>query len=137
MKNRVGRPNNFKNPDEMLNAFNEFVKYTKEQKRYKYQLSQRSGEMIPEKLEIPLTLEGFNVFCFERYGLVKQYFVNQDKLYDEFITICTYIKEQIRQDQIIGGMVGQYNANITARLNGLVEKQELNISEQPLFAENT
>jgi hypothetical protein len=30
----------------------------------------------------------------------------------------------IRNDQIDGGMVGQYNSSITQRLNGLVEKTE-------------
>jgi hypothetical protein len=83
-----------------------------------------------------LTLEGFNIFCFERYGLVKHYFKNQDNLYNEFIPICSYIREEIRQDQIEGGMVGQYNASITQRLNGLVDKQEVNVSEQPLFLDN-
>jgi len=31
----------------------------------------------------------------------------------------------IRQDQISGGMVGQYNPSITQRLNGLVEKSQV------------
>jgi hypothetical protein len=30
----------------------------------------------------------------------------------------------IRNDQIDGGMVGQYNPSITQRLNGLVEKTD-------------
>jgi hypothetical protein len=30
-------------------------------------------------------------------------------------------------------MVGQYNPSITQRLNGLVERQETTIKEQPLF----
>jgi hypothetical protein len=31
----------------------------------------------------------------------------------------------IRQDQIEGGMVGQYNPSITQRLNGLTEKTDV------------
>jgi hypothetical protein len=40
------------------------------------------------------------------------------------VTICTHIKEIVRQDQIEGGMVGQYNPSITQRLNGLKEQTE-------------
>jgi hypothetical protein len=46
------------------------------------------------------------------------------RLYDDYMTICSRIKEQIRQDQIEGGMVGQYNPSITQRLNNLTDKQE-------------
>jgi hypothetical protein len=44
--------------------------------------------------------------------------------YNEYQPICSRIKEQIRQDQIEGGMVGQYNPSITQRLNNLTDKQE-------------
>jgi hypothetical protein len=133
---KIGRPKNFETPEEMLKAFQDYKNHTKLNPRYRYQLSQRTGEMVEEPLQVPLTLEGFNIFCFERYGLVKHYFKNQDNLYNEFIPICSYIREEIRQDQIEGGMVGQYNASITQRLNGLVDKQEVNVSEQPLFLDN-
>jgi hypothetical protein len=50
--------------------------------------------------------------------------------------ICSYIKREIRTDQINGGMVGQYNASITQRLNGLTEKTETTVTmEMPLFPE--
>ena len=45
-------------------------------------------------------------------------------------------REEIREDQIIGGMLSFYNPSITQRLNGLVEKQETSITiEQPLFGD--
>jgi hypothetical protein len=50
------------------------------------------------------------------------------------VTICTHIKEIVRQDQIEGGMVGQYNPSITQRLNGLKEQVEQTNIEQPLFS---
>jgi hypothetical protein len=64
------------------------------------------------------------VYCFENHSCVKQYFDNPDKRYNDYITICSYIKDIVRQDQIEGGMVGQYNASITQRLNGLAEKTQ-------------
>jgi len=73
----------------------------------------------------PLTMEGFEVYCY-RVGLtVEHYFRNQNGSYDDYCTICSHIKREIRTDQIEGGMVGQYNPSITQRLNGLTEKTDV------------
>ena len=48
-----------------------------------------------------------------------------DDRYERFSTIRSRVKKVVRQDQIEGGMVGQYNASITQRLNGLTDKQEI------------
>jgi hypothetical protein len=40
------------------------------------------------------------------------------------------ILDEIRNDQIEGGSVGQYNASITQRLNGLTDKQEIKTEEK-------
>jgi hypothetical protein len=61
------------------------------------------------------------------------YFANSRGRYKKFSSICRAIKEQIRQDQIEGGMAGMYNPSITQRLNSLVEKTQTTIIEQPLF----
>jgi hypothetical protein len=61
------------------------------------------------------------------------YFANSRGRYKKFSSICRAIKEQIRQDQIEGGMAGMYNPSITQRLNNLVEKTQTTIVEQPLF----
>jgi hypothetical protein len=115
--------------------FKAYKSHVKENPRYKYVMNQRSGDMIAEPLECPLTLEGFEIYVLNKFGFhVEQYFKNQDKLYQDFIPICTHIRKEIRRDQIEGGMVGQYNASITQRLNGLTEKVESTIiTEQPLF----
>jgi hypothetical protein len=64
---------------------------------------------------------------------VSNYFDNKHKGYDDFYSICTHIRREIRNDQISGGMVGQYNASITQRLNNLKEQVEQTNIEQPLF----
>ena len=130
-----GRPKNVKDETQMYDMFKAYRSYVKENPRYKYVMNQRSGDMIAEPLEVPLTLEGFEIYVLNKYGFhIEQYFKNQDKLYEDFIPICTHIRKEIRRDQIEGGMVGQYNASITQRLNGLTEKVESTIiTEQPLF----
>jgi len=132
---KVGRPRKVETPDEMLDMFKAYKTYVKENPRYKYVMNQRSGDMVAEPLEVPLTLEGFEIWTLNKLGFhIEQYFKNVDKRYEEFVPICTHIRKEIRRDQIEGGMVGQYNASITQRLNGLTEKVESTIiTEQPLF----
>lgn len=126
-------PRNVETPERMWELFLDYQHQTKSNPRYKTQFVGRDGDMVKEPLERPLTMEGFELYCVDNVGYVHQYFVNQDNMYDAYLNICTRIRKTIREDQITGGMVGQYNASITQRLNGLVEKQETTIKEQPLF----
>lgn len=92
----------------------------------------KDGDERVKPLERPLTFEGFKVFCWQnKIGNIEQYFLNKDELYGDFVSICLRIKDEIRTDQIEGGMVGQYNPSITQRLNGLVDKQENTIKGEP------
>jgi len=111
-------------PELMLQLFEEYVKETKSNPRIVNVFGGKDFNEKQNRLERPLTFEGFNVFCFHKYGMVKDYFNNQDGRYEDYITVCKYIKEIIRKDQIEGGMVGQYNSSITQRLNNLVEKTD-------------
>jgi hypothetical protein len=77
----------------------------------------------------PLTMEGFDVFVMNYEGTqskgVEQYFTNREGRYLAYVDICSRIRKEIRQDQIEGGMVGQYNPSITQRLNNLTEKTDV------------
>ncbi len=123
-------------PERLWDIFKEYRDYVKSRPRTNHVFVGKDGNDARQELERPLTMEGFRVYCFENHSCVKQYFDNADKRYNDYITICSYIKDIIRQDQIEGGMVGQYNASITQRLNNLVDKQQHEVSiEQPLFPE--
>lgn len=120
-------------PEILWELFDNYKKKTYENPRYQYQLD-KVGNVVPIPLRVPLTMEGFKSFCYNEIGIVKHYFDNTDKRYEEYSPICTRIRDEIRQDQIEGGMVGQYNASITQRLNGLAEQSEVTQkTEQPLF----
>jgi hypothetical protein len=77
----------------------------------------------------PLTMEGFDVYVMNYEGTqskgVEQYFTNREGRYSAYVDICSRIKREIRNDQIEGGMVGQYNPSITQRLNNLTEKTDV------------
>lgn len=133
----MGKNKYIETPEKMYELFTEYKNEVKSNPRYIYHLAQKLGKPIPVPVEVPLTFDGFSVFCYKKVGCVKQYFNNQDELYNEYITICRTIKEEIRQDQIVGGMVGQYNPSITQRLNNLAENTNVNASvKTPIFGEN-
>lgn len=111
-------------PEKLLELFNNYVIEVKSNPRKRHVFVGKDGKSEYELLERPLTMEGFKVYCFNEIGSIKHYFENRDNSYDEYVPICTHIRDIIRNDQIDGGMVGQYNPSITQRLNGLVEKTE-------------
>jgi hypothetical protein len=125
-KNKVGRPKNIETPEIMWELFQQYKKDIKANPFLVKDWVGGMGKMVMREKEKPLTLEGFNVWCFENgiASWLHDYFMNKDNRYAEFANICSIIKEQIRQDQIGGGMAGIYNPSITQRLNNLVEKTE-------------
>jgi hypothetical protein len=112
----------------MWELFEAYRKDVKDNPRFVFDYVGKDGTEVRKPLERPLTMEGFKCYVWdvERFT-VEQYFTNQDGAYTEYLGICSRIKETIRRDQIEGGMVGQYNASITQRLNGLVDKKETEI----------
>ena len=119
----VGRPRIFQNELELSKAFEEYKEsLSEESKKWgKVQYVGKDGTRMEDYPKLPLTLEGFYIFCRKHYGDCKQYFNNVNDEYTEFLTICHAIKEEIRNDQITGGLLGFYNPSITQRLNNLKE----------------
>ena len=117
----------FKEPKELYKAFEEYKEDLKNQSKewLKIQYVGKDGERVAEPQKVPYTFEGFKRFCKLNYGEVEQYFTNQDDYYSDFIGICRAIKEEIRENQIIGGLLGFYNPSITQRLNNLTEKTDV------------
>lgn len=123
-------------PDKLWEMFQEYKDSVKSRPRTNHVFVGKNGDDARQELERPLTMEGFEVYCFENYSDVHHYFDNTDGRYEDYRTICSHIKKVIRQDQIEGGMVGQYNPSITQRLNGLKEQTETTITEQPFFKDD-
>ena len=130
---KVGRPRNLNSPEQLYELFIKYKDDVKANPRIKHVFGGKDFEERAEPLERPLTMEGFEVFCWDEVGMVEDYFLNRDKRYSEYTAICSRIRKEIREDQITGGMVGQYNPSITQRLNNLKEQVEQTNIEQPLF----
>lgn len=116
----------FKTPDDLIQAWTDYKESLKgESKKWeKVQYVGKDGYRQTDYPKIPLTLEGFKVYCYDNHGNVGQYFKNQDDNFTEFIPICSRIRNEIRADQIAGGLLGFYNPSITQRLNNLKEQTD-------------
>jgi DNA polymerase II small subunit/DNA polymerase delta subunit B len=130
---KVGRPRNLDSPEQLYELFKKYKEDVKANPRIKSVFGGKEFEERAEPLERPLTMEGFEIFCWDEVGVVEDYFMNRDKRYTEYTAICSRIRKEIREDQITGGMVGQYNASITQRLNNLKEQVEQNVTETKII----
>lgn len=115
-----------KTPEELWNLFLEYKKEVKENPRIKVEYVGRDGERVNTPIERPLIIEGFKCFCAEKVGSIQHYWINFEGNYNAYQPIITRIREEIRQEQIDGGMIGAYNSNLTARINALKEQTETN-----------
>jgi len=86
----------------------------------------KDGNEVYREKEKPLTIDGFECYCMDEgiIGDLSHYFANTGGNYSDYLTICSRIRKEVRNDQIGGGMAGIYNPSITQRLNGLVDKTE-------------
>jgi hypothetical protein len=122
----MGRFKLIETPEKMLEYFNEYKQYAKDNPIKVHDFVGKDGDEVYRLRERPLTIEGFENFCADKgiIGDLSHYFANTNGAYEDFLTICSHIRKKIRQDQIEGGMAGVYNPSITQRLNSLVEKSE-------------
>lgn len=134
----MGNHKYIKTPERMWELFESYREQVKSNPRTKVEYVGRNGDRVETPLEVPLTIEGFKNYCRKYESEIHHYWNNTGGAYDKFCTIITCIREEIRQDQLEGGMVGQYNSNLTARMNGLTDKKEHEVkTEQPLFGNPT
>jgi hypothetical protein len=133
----VGRPKAIESPQVMLELFEKYRKEAKSNPILKHTFVGKDGKSVYEERERALTIEGFELYCFKE-GIISDlshYFYNLDGRYAEFVGVCSYIKKEVREDQIQGGLAGVYNPSITQRLNGLTERvqteQNINVNKLP------
>ena len=128
----MGKNKYIETPEKMYELFCAYKKQTKANPIKKMDFKGKEVETVFYELEVCLTMEGFEIYVADQpnmpFGL-EHYFANTDGKYKNYCTICSRIRMEIRNDQIIGGMAGIYNPSITQRLNGLVDKQEMKTTE--------
>lgn len=131
----MGKNKYIETPEKMWELFEQYKAYTKSRPILVQDFVGKDGDEVNRKKERPLTIDGFECWCYDN-GIISDlsnYFANSDNKYSEYSTICSRIRKAVRTDQIEGGMSGIYNPSITQRLNGLTDKSEVMVKEQPLF----
>jgi hypothetical protein len=120
----MGKNKYIESPDKMWELFTTYKNEVKQDFILVQDFVGKDGDEVNRKRERPLTLEGFECWCFDNDIIsdLSQYFANTEGRYKDYQTICSRIRKSIRRDQIEGGMAGIYNPSITQRLNGLVDK---------------
>lgn len=113
-----------KTPEELWQLFEDYRQEVKSNPRIKVEYVGKDGQRVSTPIERPLIIEGFKCFCADKVGDIQAYWNNRNDEYSEFSPIITRVREEIRREQIDGGMVGAYNSNLTARINSLKEQSE-------------
>ena len=122
----------FKTPEELDSAWKGYKSdlTLQAQEWLKVQYVGKDGDKQEDGQKVPMTMEGFERYCYNNHGGVNHYFDNKEGYYDDFGTVCSRIRAEIRENQIIGGMLGFYNPSITQRLNSLSDKQDIDLKTQ-------
>jgi len=113
-----------KTPEKMWELFEAYRKEVKDNPRIKIEYVGKDGQRVGTPIERPLIMEGFRSYCRNLGLSIEHYFANTNGAYEDYRTVIMRIREEIKQEQIDGGMTGFYNSNLTARINGLKEQTE-------------
>ena len=110
-------------PEKLLDLWDE---YKNQVGTDKIEQATAKGDIVILDVKKPLLRSGFESFVYRKLKFgISQYIDNNGGLYDEYIGVITCIKKEWETDQVSGTMTGRYKApNLTARLNGLVDKKE-------------
>ena len=101
-------------------------------KKSKAQLKEGKVMMTPDlansttaSIARPLSIDGFCAFAgIANWTQLKATYADKGG----FLSIFAGIERAIREQQTAGGMVGIYDASLTARLTGLAEKKEVTMT---------
>ena len=132
-KHAGGRPPKFKTPEELEAKAEEYFKWCDANpiRIYKRKdaganqtaksgsgVKSQEGEAFANR---PYTLDGLGLYVGVVWKDFKTY--HQD---DEFSEVIRTLEARVRDQQVSGAMVGVYNSNLTARLNGIADTQNVN-----------
>jgi hypothetical protein len=97
-------------------------------------LSNKTGEVVYLPTQKPATRWGFEAYVFKKYSFgIKQYIDNQDKAYNAFLGVVTYIKNDWTDDHVTGTMTGKYKAQtLTARVTGVTDNVDVTSNGESL-----
>jgi len=115
-------------PEKMWELFLAYKKEVKDNPIIVKDWVGKDADTVYREKEKPLTMVGFECFVCDNteitYPDLTDYFENKDNRFENYLPISSRIRAEIKNDQLSGGMTMIYSQNLTARLNGLVDKKE-------------
>jgi hypothetical protein len=127
----MGRNKYIETPEKMWELFLAYKKEVKSNPILVHDFVGKDATDVRKERERPLTMVGFECFVMDNTNItcpdLTHYFENKDNRYSDYVPIASRIEREIKNDQINGGLTMIYSQNLTARLNGLVDKKETEI----------
>lgn len=138
-----GRDTIFSDPEAMQSAAYEYFVYESKQVQKRQEAikgGEFAGQLVAVTINNPFTLFGLCIFL----GVNTRYFndfeekLKNDKLREDltpqqleinkdFSYVVTHIRDVIDKQKIDGALVGIYNAGLTSKLTGLIDRTETSI----------
>jgi hypothetical protein len=133
----VAKKKYIESPEKMKEIFAQYKKWVEANPILVEDYVGKDADRVLREKPRCLTMEGFENYVAnipEMPDTLVHYFCNTNDAYSEYLSVCSHVKREIRQNQIEGGMAGIFNPSITQRLNGLVDKKSVdgNISVQQI-----
>lgn len=139
--NPLGRPPKYDTPERLWNKFVEYCKWCDDNpielpakvifKGTKSTIEERNEGKTTART--PYLLSGFMVWAkIANWTDFKKSKTNQS---GDFPRVIRAIEDTIQTQQVSGAMVGLYNSNLTARLNGIKENADLTSNGKDIVKE--
>jgi hypothetical protein len=125
LRDKDGRNKLFESPESLLSQCYAYFDWCNDNPLITHDVV-RGGDMAGSPLEIkndrPYTIDGLCVFLGITYPTILNY--ENAESHKDFFKVITHVKQIIRDNQLSGAIVGNYNSNIVARINGLTDSQK-------------
>jgi hypothetical protein len=126
-----------KDPQELLDLWNDYKQWRKNQGRSVPTLNQRTGEVIYMLHFPPLTIDSFITWTVNEkgwgVGSMDNYIENKEGYYSAFGGIVTHMKREAKSDRFDGAAVGQFKEGLISRLDGYSDRQQIEHREVEKF----
>ena len=139
-RSKQGRSAIFEDPKVLEEEANKYFELTSKTYWYKedfLKAGNKAGKKIKLKTSTPFTLKGLTLFL----GVNSQYFsdfvgtienMKEPQIKKDFSLVVTRIRDIVSTQKLNGAMVGAYNSNIVARLEGLTERTDITSGDKSI-----
>jgi hypothetical protein len=124
-RNKHGRDKLFASPELLMEAVEEYLQFIDDSpwmNKEAIKGGEFAGQIISIPTARPYTLSGLCLYLSCDTSYFRKF---KTTCSVDFFTVISRIEEIILTQQVEGAMVGAFNSNLTARLNGISDKREI------------